>query len=257
MAFPTVLYGPASEAYNTYAAISPPPGDNGAGGAIAYRHRLPLGKQLVVADERKFRFAASGSGTLVVGNVLTAGVATASSQDLTAAAGAIADRLITLTTAASTLVNVFAEGFANISVTPSVHEAYQIASHATFTSGAGDIVNLAPGNGLRVALTTSSRVDLTDNIHSRVIQSPATTVGSCPVGVAVTAATTLQGCWVQTRGPAGVLNSGTSIAGNVVGTGLGAAGAAGPIAALATQPIIGWCIFFDATSNTIFLTLDG
>jgi len=256
MAFPSVIYGPASEAYNDYAAVTAP-GDNGAGGPIAYRHVQPLGKQLVTADGRKFRFAASGGGTLVVGNVLTAGVATASSQDLTAAAGSVGDRFATMTTAASTLVNVFAEGFINSSVAPGAHECYQIASHATFTSGAGDIVNLAPGNSLRVAPTTATRFDLTDNIHSRVIQSPATTVASAPVGVAVVAATTLRGCWVQTRGVAGVLNSGTSIAGDVVGTGLGGAGAAGPIAALATQPIVGWCMFSDATSITVFLTLDG
>ena len=257
MSYPTVIYGPASEAYNDYPVNDPAPGDNGAGGPVAYRHAQALGKQLVTPDGRKFRFVGVGGSTLVVGNVLTAGVATASQQDLTPAAAAVGDRLITLATGASTAINVFAEGFANSSVAPGAHECYQIASHALMTSGAGDIVNLVAGNGVRVAITTSTRIDLIDNIHSRVIQSPATTVASAPVGVAVAATTTLRGAWVQTRGVAGVLNSGTSIAGNVIGTGLGTGGAAGPIAAIATQPIIGHCIFFDATSNTVFLTLDG
>ncbi len=257
MSFSTVIYGPASEPYNDYAVNNPAPGNNGVGGPVAYRHRHSLGQQLVTPDGRKFRFVGVGGGTLVVGNVLTAGVATGSQQDLTAAAGVVGDRSITLTTGASTAVNVFAEGFVNTSVAPVAHQCYGIASHALMTGGAGDVLNLVAGNGLRAAITTATRLDLSDNIHSRVIQSPTTTVASAPVGIAMSATTTLRGAWVQTRGVAGVTNSGTSIAGNVVGTGLGAAGAAGPIAALATQPIIGHCIFFDATSITVYLTLDG
>ena len=94
-----------------------------------------------------------------------------------------------------------------------------------------------PGHTLRRALTTTSRMDLVNHPYSRVIQSPATTVAAVPVGVAVSAPTTLLYCWVQTAGVCGVLTSGTAIGGDVVGTGLGTAGAVGPIAALATQPI--------------------
>lgn len=254
----TVMYGPTSEVYNTYAVVSPAPGDNGVGGPIAQLHHQLMGQQLVTSDGRKFRFGAAGSGTLVIGNVLTAGVATASQQDLTAAAGAVDDRIATMTTGASSALNTFAEGHLIVSVTPGAGQVYEIASHALMTSGAGDVVNFAPGHALRVATTGTSRYDLIPNPYKAMIQSPATTVASMPMGVAVSAATTIQGCWVQTRGQASVLTSGSAIAGDLVGTGLGTAGALGPIAAIATQPIIGLTVFAAASGawSTIFLTLD-
>ena len=258
MAFPMVLYGPESEIYNTYARQNNP-GDMGTGGPVARLHVQPLGTQLILQDGRKFRFAAAGSATLVVGNLLSAGVATASQQNLTPAAGAVGDRIITLTTGASTAANVFSEGFAHASVAPGGGDTYKIASHALMTSGAGDIVRLAPGNALRTAITTTTRIDLIDNPFSRVIQIPATTVASVSVGVAITAPITLRGCWIQTRGPVAVLTSGTAIAGDVVAPGLGTAGAVGPIAAIATQPIIGWCMLAAASGawSLIYLTIDG
>jgi len=263
MSFPTVLYGPESEVYNTYAVVSPAPGNNGAGGPIAYRHRHPLGKQLILEDGRKFRFAAAGGSTLVIGNVLSSGVRTASQQNLTAAAGEIGDRIITMTTGAASAVNIFAEGYANISVTPGLGNSYKIASHAVMTSGAGDIVNLAPGHALRVALTTSSRIDLIDNPYFRVIQLPATTAASQIVGVAIVAATTLRGGWIQTRGVACVLGSGTLIAGTRAVAPLGTAGACGPETAVAgtskLETDIGHTIFAAASgaASSIFLELDG
>jgi len=259
MAFPSILYGPVSEVYNTYAPVAPAPGDPGSGGAIAYRHVQPLGRQLVLEDGRKFRFSAAGGSTLVIGNLLSAGVLTTSQQDLTPAAAAIGDRTISLTTGASSAINLFAEGWAQVSVTPDLGNIYKIAGHAVMTSGAGDIVNLAPGHAIRVAWTTSTRVNLVDNPYFRVIQIPATTVASTPVGVAVVAATTLRGCWIQTRGPASILGSGTLIAGDVVGPGLGTGGAVGPIAALATQPPIGFAMFASAggAASPVFVTIDG
>lgn len=258
MAYPTVIYGPEGEQFNTYARQTNP-GDPGTGGPVARLGIHPLGTQMVMADGRKFRFVLVGGATLVIGDALTSGVATASQQGLTPAAGAVGDRIITLTTGAATAANVFAEGFAHCSVTPGGGDTYKIAGHALMTAGAGDIVRLAAGHALRTAITTTTRIDLIDNPHSRVIQAPATTVASCPVGVAVSAPTTLRGAWVQTRGCVGVLGSGTLIAGDHVSTGLGTAGAVGPIAAIATQPIYGYCMRAAASGawSLIYLTLDG
>ena len=259
MAFPPVLYGPESMAYDTYAVVSPAPGQIGAGLPINYRHRHALGKQLVLEDGRKFRFGAAGASTLVVGDALTAGVATASQQNLTAAAGAINDRFATMTTGASSARNLFAEGFLVVSVTPGGGDTYKIANHLLMTTAAGDIVNFAPGHALRRALTTTSRLDLIPNPYFALIQSPATTVASTPMGVAISAPTTLRACWIQTRGVVGALTSGTAIAGDVAGTGLGTGGAIGPIGAIATQPIFGFVVFAAATGawSTFFLTIDG
>ncbi len=256
-----ILYGPESEPYNTYAVVSPAPGNPGAGGSVAYRHVRPMGTQLVLQDGRKYRFSAAGTSTLVIGNLLSAGVLTASQQDLTPAANAVGDRTISLTTGASSAVNLFAEGWAAVSVTPDLGNIYKIAGHATMATAAGDLVHLAPGHAIRVAWNTSTRVNLVDNPYFRVIQIPATTVASIPVGVAVTAPTTLRGCWIQTRGVSSILTSGTVIAGNVAAPGLGTGGAIGPIAndAQDTQPIVALTIFASASgaASPFMLMLDG
>jgi hypothetical protein len=62
---------------------------------------------------------------------------------------------------------------------------------------------------LNVALTTSSRVSLQANAFKGVIQSPATTLTGAVVGVAVVAAAANEFCWIQTKGVAPVLTSGT------------------------------------------------
>lgn len=258
-----ILYGPESEVYNSYAVVSPAPGNPGAGGTVAYRHVRPLGTQLVLQDGRKFRFAAAGASTLVIGNMLTAGALTASQQDLTPAAAAVDARQISLTTGAASAINLFAEGWAQVSVTPDLGNIYKIAGHLLMTAGAGDLVNLAPGHAIRVAWTTSTRVNLVDNPYFRVIQVPATTIASTPVGVALAATLTLRGGWIQTRGPASVLGSGTLIAGNRVVTPLGTAGAVGPETAVAAtskiEVTVGFCMFASATgaASPIFLTIDG
>lgn len=253
MSWPNVLYGPEGEQYSTYTAATTSPNSRGG--------RWPLGTQLVLQDGRKFRFAEAGASTLVVGNALTGVVPLSTDVGLTAAAGVVGDRLITFTHGAATVVaNFFAEGFAIISVTPGGGDTYKISDHLALQNAtAGDIVNLAAGHALRTALTTTSRLDLISHPYSKVIQSPATTVAAVPVGVAITAPTTGKFCWVQTRGPVGVLTSGTAIAGDVVGTGLGTAGAVGPIAALATQPIFGTVIRAAASGawSSINLTIDG
>ena len=270
MAFPTILYGPESEAYNGDGATagigfgvrSPAPGDNGSGGPIAYIHVLPLGKQLVLEDGRKYRFASAGGSTLVIGNVVCGPVNTTSQQNLTAAAGAVNDKIATMTTGAASAINTFAEGFLITSVTPGAGQCYKIASHALMTSGAGDIVNFAPGVALRVATTTSTKYDLILNPYKGAVQAPATTLASPPVGVAIVAATTLRGCWIQTRGIAAVLGSGTNIAGTRAVTGVGAGAASPETATAATSKLevtIGITHFAAATTawSTIFLTLDG
>ncbi len=257
-----ILYGPNSMAYDTYAVATPAPGFY-TDGRIAYRHQHPLGKQLVTIDGRKFRFGAAGASTLVIGNMLTAGVLTASQQDLAPAAGAVGDRSVSLTTGASTARNVFAEGFLQASVTPGIGQTYLIGSHDLMTSGAGDIVYLAAGHALREAITTSTRFNLVDNPYFRAIQMPATTVASQLLGVAVSAPTTLRGCWIGTRGAFGILVAGTVIAGNRVVAPMGTAGAVGPETATAAtskiETTVGFCMFASASgaASPIFLTLDG
>lgn len=264
MAYPPILFGPESEVYNTYASVSPAPGDNGAGGQIAQRGRHPLGQQLILTDGRKFRFALAGV-LMVVGDVQQAAAALATSEDLTPAAGAVDDRIITFTHgAATTAINLFAEGSGVISVTPGGGDTYKIASHAALRNAtAGDVINLAPGQALRRALTTSSRLDLSRHPYAGCIEVPVTTITGAPVGVAVSAIANGSFGWLQTRGACGVLTDSTNVVGTRAVVPSAAAGAAGPETAVAAnsaiEVTIGTVLVVAATTawSTIFLTIDG
>ncbi|KKM16937.1 hypothetical protein LCGC14_1680750 [marine sediment metagenome] len=266
MAYETILYGPDSEVFNTYAVNDPAPPAGFLGGPIAYRHRHALGKQLVLEDGRKFRFAAAGGSTLTVGNVLSAGVATASQQSLAPqTAAAVGDNFLILTTGASSAVNVFAEGYALPSITGAAvtGNIYKIGGHALMTSGT-DTVFLAPGQTVKQALTTAiSKVDLIDNPYFRVIQLPLTTAASMIVGVAVTGPTTLKSHWIQTRGVAAVLGLTGTIAGTRSVAPSGTAGACIPEtpteATSKLQSDIGFSIHAHAATEgqPTFLTIDG
>lgn len=263
-----ILYGPDSEAFNQYAAVSPAPGNNGAGGQVALRGVRPLGTQLVLQDGRKYRFSLAGGSDLVVGNVITGPASVSTDLDMTPAAGAVNDRIITFTHgAATTAINVFAEGYGFITVTPGLADTYKIASHAALQNAtAGDIVNLAPGNALRRALTTSSRLSLRRNPYAEVIQSAANTLTGSPCGVAVAAIVSGQFGWLQTRGPCGVLVIGTVVIGQSAVVPTATAGGAGPLTLTEGTPntgggvpIIGRVLVVEATTQAtlIDLTLDG
>jgi hypothetical protein len=256
MSFPTVIFGPPdSMPYEIYTGVA----------AAARKSRLPLGTQLVTQDGRKFRFVMNGGALLVVGNVINSAIGIATDEDLTPAAGAVGDRLITFTHgAATTIANYFSEGIAVISVTPGGGDTYKISQHdALRNATAGDVVNLDAGHALRRALTTTSRVDLCANPYAFVIQAPVTTITSPPVGVAVSAITATTGAgWVQTAGVCGVLTSGTVIIGNRVVNPAGAAGAIAPetgvIGNVKIEVPVGTVLKVAATTawSTIMLNID-
>jgi hypothetical protein len=260
MAYPVILYGPESEVYNQYTAVSPAPGDNGIGGAIAYRGRLPVGKQLILEDGRKYRFTRAGE-LLVVGNVLQGPIPISTDASMACAVGVVGDRIITFTHgAATTVINFFAEGYANISLAPGSGQVYKIASHAALRNAtAGDIVNLAPGQALRVALTTTSDLTLVNHVNDGVIQMPITPT-ACLAGVAIAAIASGSFGWVQTRGIASVLSAASTVNGNNVGSLLtgGTAGAVAPLSA-ATQPVVGIAQVAEGTAEwgAIWLMIDG
>ena len=266
MSFSVILYGPDSEPYNLYAVRDPAPGDNGSGGPIAYRGEQPLGKQLVLEDGRKFRFALGGA-LLVVGNTIQSADAVSTDENLAPDADqAIGDRILTFTHGAATsVINFFAEGYAVMSEEPGGGDTYKIASHAALTNAtAGDVVNFAPGNALRRAITTAaSKIDLRQHAYAGAIQSVVTTPTGGPLGVAVSAIASGGNGWLQTRGACGVLTDSTLIKGEQAVIGSAAAGAAGPYTdteATSNKELpIGWVMAVAATTlwSTIYLTLDG
>ena len=261
-----IMYGPDSEVYNLYSAVSPAPGDNGSGGQIAQRGVYPLGQQLILPDGRKFRFTLAGV-LMVPGDVEQSAAALATSENLAPDADqAIGDRIITFTHgAATTAINLFAEGYGVISVTPGGGDCYKIGSHAALTNAtAGDVINLAPGNALRRAITTAaSKLDLCRHPYAGCIEVPVTTITGVPVGVAVSAIASGGFGWLQTRGACGVLQDDTAVAGTATLVPSAAAGAAGPETEVAANSAIelriGQVLVVAATGkwSTVFLTIDG
>ena len=256
-----ILYGPESEVFNTYDPVSPAPGDNGPGGQIAQRGRHPLGQQLILQDGRKFRFARAGGTALVIGNVLQSATPISTDASMACAAGAVNDRIITFTHGGATvIINFFAEGFGNISLAPGSAQMYKIASHlALRSSTAGDVINLAPGHAIRVALTTTSDLTLVTHVCDGVIQMP-TTPDAALAGIAITAIPIGDFGWIQTRGLASVLSAASTVSGNNVGCLLtgGTGGAVAPLSA-ATQPVVGIAQAAEGTGEwgAINLTIDG
>ena len=260
-----ILYGPDSEPYNIYTAVSPAPGDNGVGGQIAQRGRHPLGQQLILADGRKFRWTLNGAVLAVVGDVMQTAVSLSTSEDLTPVAAAVDSRIIDFTHgAATTVINLFAEGYATISVTPDGGSIYKIASHLALRNAtAGDIVNLAPGNAIRNALTASSRIDLTQHPYAGALVVPVTTLTGPPIGIAISAIAAAGFGWLQTRGACGVLTDATVLVGEEIVVGSAAEGAAGPFTDTEAnsngEVAIGQTLTVAATTafSTVFLTIDG
>ncbi len=273
MASEVILVGPSSEVYNTYAAASPAPGGGpGTSGtpilnteqtSEAIRGVRPLGTQLILQDGRKFRFALAGGVTLVVGNVISSAAVLTTDVDMTPLTGTpnfggtVGDRSVSFTHGAATVVlNYFAEGYVLVTITPGFGDVYRISKHLALANAtAGDQVFFSPGNAIRRALTSSSRISLAANRYASVIQCAATISGAV-VGVAVSAITNAQFGWLQTRGECGVLGVGTLTIGSP-GVALlsgGTAGAAAPASA-ATQPIVGMVLGVEATTQASILDL--
>ena len=257
-----IMYGPESEPYNSYAAVAPAPGDNGAGGQIAQRGRNPLGQQLVLQDGRKYRFFLNNASTAVIpGDVQQSAVIVTTNQSMACAATAVGSRIVTFTHGgATTVVNQFAEGYAVISLDPGQGQTFKVSSHLALQSSvAGDIVNLAAGNSVQVALTTTSDLSLLLHPYAENLIM-ATTITGMPVGIGVVATPASQFGWLQTRGACGVRGAASNTIGSpavMLLTG-GTAGAVAPASA-ATQPQVGFVQMIEGTGEAsgIFLTIDG
>lgn len=211
-----------------------------------------LGEQMVSPDGRKFRYAKAGGSALVVGNLLQSQAEDTDSQNLAVAAAAIGDTTVTTTTTLTLTANEMAGGYMVVAITPGLGHVYRIKSHPAVTSAA---VTLTLEDPIRVALTTSSRVDLVANPYDGVIQYPTTATGAA-VGVAIHPIAANEYGWIQSGGVANVLND----AGSTVGTNVSASNAtAGAVeAAVTAQATVGFAVTGITTTEAgaIYLTID-
>lgn len=184
-----------------------------------------LGERLVTVDGRVFRYCKAGA-TLVAGNWLQSPAQVANHQNIAPTATfAIGATEVTVTLGATAATaNQYAGGQMVVTITPGLGQQIVIEGHPAADSGATLTLKLA--EPLRVALTTTTRVDLCPNQYNGVIQVPVTTLTGTVVGVATYIITSGEYGWVQRGGLTGALIAGTPAVGLGVGFPTSAAGAA-------------------------------
>lgn len=251
MAFPVVIHSQANAAHREdYAATD---------------QRWQVGQKMVMADGRAYRFALNGAATLTVGDLLD-GPALITNHLATAAVATAAGSTTISSTlgATASAKNQYRGGYASIVLTPGGGELYILNAdlsrdtHAAIGSAGTMLANLATGETIVTPLTTTSDVTYVLNPYAGVIQSPITTLISQPAGVAVKASTAGRYCWIQTRGVATVLASGTVVVGNRVIRLPAAAAAVGPEAETSGVGVyIGNAVSVGSTWTLVDLYLDG
>lgn len=211
-----------------------------------------LGTLGVSADGRKFRYAYVGASALVAGDLLQGPVEDTNDQNITPTAAAVGDTSVLTSSTMTVTANQYADGYMIVSITPGVGHVYRIKSHPAATAAA---LTFQLKDSIRVALTTTSRVDFVANPYNGVIQNP-TTATSCPVGVALTAAALNTYTWIQTGGVACILADGTLTVGTNVSASNGTAGAVE--AAVTAQAAVGYAVTGVATTDrgAVWLTID-
>lgn len=215
------------EVRNTYVAAT-------TGPTLLSGERWPVGTLGTTQDGRWYRFCQNGGTLLVPGNVICGPAPVSDYVNLTATATAVGATTVTFTQGATAITqNQFKDGWLSVSVTPGAGYIYGISSHNAVGSATSYAWPLAPGESIQVALTTTSRLDLIPNPYRGVIQAPATTLTSTPVGVCVSPIPADDYGWIQVQGMANVLTAGTLVIGNRAVAQTGTAGACGPETATA------------------------
>ena len=187
---------------------------------------------------RVYRYCQAGIAPLVVGNVIQSAATIPAHTDMApevTAAGAVVVRVMPAGTAGA--ANLYADGIATISTAPGLAETYGISKHAAITASTAFDLYLHSDEPIGTALTTASRVDVRTHPYKAVIQAPITTLTGTVVGVAIYAIPAGEYGWLQTWGPCGVLNSGTTGAGLAVASPGSVAG--GVVVATAGVPYLG------------------
>lgn len=215
-----------------------------------------VGSYMETSDGRGFRYAKIGATSTVVGKLYQSPAQDTTNYNpsggLAVAAQSIGDTNITLTASLTITANALQGGFAGINVTPGQGYMYRIAKNTGVAAAANCALTL--DDPIVVALTTSSKVVLAPHPYNGVIVNPATATGA-PVGVAQTIITNAQFGWLQTYGPAVLLND----SGTAVGLGLApSAATAGSVKTMAaTLASVGYALTTQVTTeyDLVFLTI--
>jgi hypothetical protein len=187
-----------------------------------------IGQRMEYEDGRKFRYTLNGGTLLVASDLVQGKIHLAGDDNLGVDATAdVGDTAVTFTSATSTAVNYYNDGWMGVTLTPGDGYVYKILTSPVLTSGSGDIITLHADDPIRVALTASSEIGLIPNRWNGVIQAIQTTLTAPLAGVACTPITASQYGWLQTGGVACVQGAGSEVLGNTVVATLAQAGRTG------------------------------
>jgi hypothetical protein len=217
-----------------------------------------VGSYVETAEGRGFRYAKIGAVATVAGKVYQGVALDATNLQPSgglgvSAAQAIGDTSVTISTSTTVAANLLAGGYLSVDVTPGQGYLYKIRSN-TVTAGATGLV-ITLDDPLIVALTTSSKVIVAQHPYNGVVIEPGTPTAAI-AGVAHRVTTAGSYGWLQTRGAASVLFTGTGVAGKAVGSlSGGTSGSTAPC--IAATNIIGYHMATGITGEyaLIFLTL--
>ena len=217
-----------------------------------------LGQLATTGDGRYYRYFLNGGVATVAGTVQQGPAQDATNLSpaggLTPAAAAIGATSVTISSSTTNLVSILQGGYMSVAITPGQGYTYQVLDNTATSGATGMVVTLA--DPLQIALTTSSRVVFLKNPYANTVQG-ATTLTAAPVGVAVVATPIANYGWLQVRGPAACLVTGTlGSAGLAVGMLVG--GTAGSLApCIAGTNVLGYTMSICATTeyDMVYLTI--
>jgi hypothetical protein len=180
--------------------------------------QLPLGVYGETNDGRGFRYAYVGAVATVPGMVYQGPAQDTTNQNpsggLSIAAAAAGATTVTLTSSITLTKNALAGGYMSVCVTPGQGQNYKILTNTAVSGAAGMVVTLE--DPIRVALTTGSKVVFQANPYNGIVVAP-TTMTNCIVGVPQTIITANYYGWIQVRGAASCLQTGSGTCGTALG----------------------------------------
>ena len=189
-------------------------GDFGAEKVTNTTKKRSLGTILELPDGREFKYVLNGSGAITSGKLTSSAAMIGNhDMDLTTAAASVGDTSITVTLGGTAATkDQYADGYIYTNDGTGQGQIYRIASNPAADSSATLAVTLASNDAVSVALDSTTESGLAVNPYSGIVVSP-TSITNRTLGVTATDIAANAYGFVQTKGLANVLVSGTVVAG--------------------------------------------
>ena len=189
-------------------------GDFGAEKTTNTTKKRALGTILELPDGREFKYVLNGSGAITSGKLTSSAAMIGNhDMDLTTAAASVGDTSITVTLGGTAATkDQYADGYIYTNDGTGEGQIYRIASNPAADSSATLAVTLASNDPVNVALDSTTLSGLAVNPYSGIVVSP-TSITNRTLGVTATDIAANAYGFVQTKGLASVLVSGTVVAG--------------------------------------------